>query len=171
MPFQLGTSLTLSLLFCMATAVPIDSIQMGSKHTLYLATCTRRTSPIPDCPLIIICPAQAVVTYTAVAYFAGGPIESSRNSNPTQIATVSEPVQPWEGTQRVAKLGRNSDFSSNINAGAEGLEKGQIAGEAKMDTEDFVCFRDGETSFAARNDIGIEQYSCTADYWCPSIQV
>lgn len=102
--------------------------------------------------------------YTAVAYYANG----QSNGNPTEIATVSDPAQSWEGTLRVANL-RTSAFSSNINADAAGLEKSAMAGQAKLGTEDFVCFKDGETAFTARD--GLQQASCTANYWCASLSV
>ncbi|KAF2272541.1 uncharacterized protein EI97DRAFT_436784 [Westerdykella ornata] len=153
-----------------AIAMNAIAAPMGSKHNLYLATCSKQTI-IPDCPLIILCPRQRAATYTAVAYYANGPIESNRNKNPTQIATVSNPAAPWEGTQRVAKLGRAGDFASNIDAGARNLAKSAIAGEAKLGTEEFVCFKDGESAFTVRDELDIPEYSCKADYWCASIQV
>lgn len=170
----LQSTLSLALIsFCgVVTAVPtpLDAIQMGSKHNIYLATCTRR-SGLGECPLLIFCPEEAAVTYSAIAYFANGPIASTGLTTPSQIATVSEPPQPWEGAQRGAKLGRTSSVTASINAGANALEKGQIAGTAKMDAEDFVCFKDGTTFFEVRNELGGRQYSCTTEYWCPSIQV
>jgi hypothetical protein len=169
MLLQSVLSIALVLFSAGATAAPTNAAKLGSKHNLYLVTCKRR-SEFPDCPLIILCPRQQS-TYTAVAYYADGPVESSRNSNPTEITTVSQPAQPWEGTQRVAKLGRVGDFSSDIEAGAEDLEKGQIAGSAKLGSEEFVCFTDRETSVVVRDFLGDPEYSCSADYWCPSIQV
>jgi hypothetical protein len=168
MPSQSILSLALIFLTTYATAAPTDAAKIGSKHNLYLATCTKRSG----CPLIILCPRQRQTSYTAVAYYANGPIESSgRNSNPTEIATVSESAAPWEGTQRTARLGRVGQFSSNIDAGAGALEEGQIAGSAKLGDEDFVCFTDGATSIVVRDFLGDPEYTCTADYWCPSIQV
>lgn len=153
-----------------AAAAPTDvSAKLGSKHNLYLVTCKKR-SGWSDCPLIIICPRQQS-EYTAVAYYANGPVESNRNTNPTQISTVSQPKQPWEGTQRAARLGRAGEFSSDIDAGAATLAKGQIAGTAKLGSEEFVCFSDGETSISVRDELGDVEYTCSADYWCPSIQV
>lgn len=171
MLFQSTLSLVLVALSTAVAAAPVDVIAQGSKHNLYLVTCTRRSSNLPGCPLIIICPRQQTTKYTAVAYYANGPIESNRNVNPTQIATVAEPAAPWEGTQRVAKLGRAGDFSGNIDQTAAGISKGQIAGSAKLASEDFVCFKDGATSFTVRDELDDPKYSCTADYWCPSIQV
>jgi hypothetical protein len=174
----LQTALSIALVFATsALAVPVDAVQQGSKHNLYLVTCAKRAASPPGCFLGIICPQQkrqAVTYYTAVAYYANGAIDSGtvgRNTNPTSLTTVSDPSQPWEGTQRVAKLGRTGDFSSNIDAGAKTVAKGQLAGDAKLASEDFVCFRDGQTKVTTRDELGDTTASCTADYWCPSIQV
>jgi hypothetical protein len=144
--------------------VPAAAIAMGSKHNLYLTTCTSK------CVLGILCSRQQR-SHTAVLYYANGPVDSSRNTSPTQMTTVTDPAAPWEGTQRAARLGRTGDFTSNIDEGADSISSGQIAGGAKLATEDFVCFRDGETTFKFSEDLGLSSYSCTADYWCPSIQV
>ncbi|KAF2746567.1 hypothetical protein M011DRAFT_387057, partial [Sporormia fimetaria CBS 119925] len=152
----------------LTTSAPLASAQMGSKHNLYLVTCTRE----PDCLLGILCaPQRTPVTYTAVAYYANGPIESNRNQNPTSITTVSQPRAPWEGSARTARINRLGDFASSIDAAAASIQKGQIAGTAKVGSEDFVCFKDGATALSVRTDLGLSGYSCTADYWCPSIQV
>jgi hypothetical protein len=170
MLFHPSIALALVSLYGIAAAAPMDTIQMGSKHNLYLSTCTRRTG-FGECPLIIICPASdaAEVKYSAIAYFANGPLSTTGSANPTEVATTSEPPQPWEGTARNAKLGRTGTVTASIDAGAATLESGQIAGSAKLDTEDFVCFKDGKTSFEVKNDLGIRQYICTTDYWCPSV--
>jgi hypothetical protein len=171
MIFNPSLALALISYYGIAAAVPtpIDVIQMGSKHNLYLSTCTRRTG-FGECPLIIFCPTSdaAEVTYSAIAYFANGPLSTTGTANPTEVAITGEPPQPWEGTARVAKLGSRSTVTASIDAGAATLESGQIAGSAKLDTEDFVCFKDGKTSFEVKDDLGIKQYSCTTDYWCPS---
>lgn len=169
MLLQSTLSLALAIFSTVAVSAPVEALQMGSKHNLYLVTCTKRARE-SDCPLIILCGTEQV-SYTAVAYYANGPIEANRNTDPTQISTVSQPVQPWEGTPRTAKINRVGDFSSNIDSAAAGIANGQIAGSAKLSEEEFVCFKDGETSFTVRNDLGIQQYSCSADYWCPSIQI
>ncbi|KAF2182290.1 hypothetical protein K469DRAFT_691508 [Zopfia rhizophila CBS 207.26] len=166
LPSAIGLA-TLALLPDLTNAAPVDAVAMGSKHNLYLVTCQRRAI---ECPLIILCDknAEAARTYTAVAYYPNGP---TRNSVPNQIATVSDPVAPWEGVQREATVWQRSSFSSNIDADAASLPKGQLAGDAKLDNEDFVCFSDGQTSFTVRDELDLPIYSCTADYWCPSIQV
>ncbi|KAF2639840.1 hypothetical protein P280DRAFT_470449 [Massarina eburnea CBS 473.64] len=156
----LGTSLALSVI---TLAAPVSDTQMGSKHTVYLSTCTRRAT-VPDCPIVILCnqPAAPAQTYTAAAYF----VNSRPQANlPTEVAVVSTSLEPWEGTQRVAKF-RTATFSSVIDAGAKGLSKSDVAGSARLGNEDFACFKDGETVFAAD---GLT--SCRADYWCASLDV
>lgn len=166
----------LLLLTSTTTAAPLSAIQMGSKHNIYLATCTQKSS-VPECPIIILCPRQQRSrTYSAAIYYANGPIESTGSSSPTAIATVADPAQPWEGEQRTARIrsggpGPGGAFSSNITDGADTLKHGEIAGQAKLDSEDFACFRDGQTSFSVRaNEDRAETANCKADYWCASIQ-
>jgi hypothetical protein len=165
--------LAVAALATVSLATPIESIAMGSKHNLYLVTCTQRN--ILDCPLLILCSkdATAVTKYTAMAYYANGPIPSNRisNSKPTQTVIISRFAQLWEGTQRVGKLGQSGSVSSNIDAQAASLAKGQISGTAQMDNEEFVCFRDGQTKIQWSEDLGVVEVDCTTDYWCPSIQV
>ncbi|KAF2105860.1 hypothetical protein BDV96DRAFT_655237 [Lophiotrema nucula] len=139
---QSAISLALVALTGFAAAIPVDSVAMGSKHTVYLATSTR---------------------FSAVAYYANGPVSSSQG--PTAITTST--VHAWEGTKS-ARIG-TAAFSSTINAGADALPEGQIAGSAKLGTEDLVCFSDGATTFGGEEDLGLTTWTCTADYWCPSI--
>ncbi|KAH7116266.1 hypothetical protein B0J11DRAFT_443306 [Dendryphion nanum] len=143
---------------------------MGSRHNLYLVTCTP-SSDKPFCPNPRFCePDESVPTkYTAVAYFANGPIEI--NQSLTEIATVTRPAQAWEGTLRVARLGKTSVFGSNIVREATGLKTGEIAGSAALDNEDFVCFKDGQVAFVVSDDLTHEPFTCKTDYWCPSIMV
>ncbi|KAF2263999.1 hypothetical protein CC78DRAFT_533598 [Lojkania enalia] len=171
MLLQPVTGLVLVALLNPAIAAPLDVIAMGSKHNVYLVTCTRTNAL--DCPLPpLICATQtaAAKSYSAVAYYPNGPITSSK-STPNQIVTVSEPPQPWEGTTHTVKLTIVGDFAANIDAGANTLPQGQLAGTAKLADEDFVCFTDGVTKFSFDKSLGIEKHSCTADYWCPSIAV
>jgi hypothetical protein len=144
-----------------AAAIPVSSVQMGSRHNLYLATCTL-IDPEDDAT-------AAASKYTAVAYFANGPIEF--NQALTDIATVTDPAQRWEGTQRVTRVGRTSSFSSRISADAARVAKGELAGTAVLDDEDFVCFKDGSTAFVVTKELTNEPYSCKTDYWCASIAV
>jgi hypothetical protein len=160
-----------------ALAAPLSAIQMGSKHTLYLATCTTR-SLIPGCPLIILCPrssapsdssTSAAQTYKAAAYFAN-PLSSS-NDNPSDIVTISERGEPWEGAQRAARLNKKS-FVSNIDAAAAGLATSEIAGTAVLGDENFVCFKDGGSRFEEDGGllgIGGQSADCTAEYFCASV--
>lgn len=152
-------SLALTFLSSIAQAAPVNAIQAGSKHNLYLVTCAR--------PATLLSP---VTTFTAAAYFANGPVEAgSRNKVPTQSAAVTDPAQPWEGVTRAANLALVGVFSSSIDANATTLAKGQIAGSATLGTEEFVCFTDGATTFESRSVLGAVQYACVAYYWCPSI--
>jgi hypothetical protein len=162
-------SATIFTLITQTLAVPFSASQAGSKHNLYLSTCTTR-SALPGCPLIIICPKKRAPTaqsYTAAAYFA-----TTTSNTPTEMATVSERPVPWEGTTRTARL-RSGAFSANIDVGGKTLAKSAIAGMAKVGSEEFMCFRDGETVFEAVSEglIGDERSTCTADYWCASINV
>jgi hypothetical protein len=156
-----------------ALAAPLSSVQLGSKHTIYLSTCTSR-SLLPGCPLIILCPrgssTSEAQTYTAAAYFSS-PLSNS-NDNPTDIVTISERGEPWEGAQRAAELSRKA-FASNIDAGAAGLAMSQIAGTAVLGSEDFICFKDGTSKFSVDGGllgIGGQSAECTADYFCASIK-
>ncbi|KAF2727058.1 hypothetical protein EJ04DRAFT_596205 [Polyplosphaeria fusca] len=168
-------SIALLALVGSTAAAPVDAIAQGSKHTVYLMTCTR--SGLLDCPLLILCDknstaapnSAAASRFTAVAYFANGPPSGIRSS-PTSLTTVSQGIQPWEGTQRVATINREG-FSSNIDAGAGALPKGQIAGNAKLGNEDFVCFTDGSLRISGEEDLGLTTWSCTASYYCPSVAV
>ena len=165
----LSSTWGLALLFLASTSIsaPVTFIEAGSKHNLYLVTCLY--SPCTG----ILCGRQGVTSYyTAAAYYADGPHDQTPTANPTAFNTVSYPYQAWEGKVYTARLGTfGSTVTSNITAGAATLAKGAIAGSAKVDTEDFVCFKDGATSVVVRSALGITQASCTAQYWCPSIQV
>ncbi|KAJ4295460.1 hypothetical protein N0V90_007472 [Kalmusia sp. IMI 367209] len=109
---------------------------MASKHNIYLATCRRS----PDC-LLVICnnPPQ----FTAAAYYANG---ITNANSPTELATVTDPASPWEGTPRTGRF-RTTTFTSSIDAGAKALAKGEIAGQATLGTEEFICFKDGQSKF------------------------
>jgi hypothetical protein len=87
------------------------------------------------------------------------------------MTTISSNPPNWEGASYSASLGRYGTFHSYIDANAASVAKGQIAGSARLDAEDFVCFKDGATSFKFSEDLGLSTYTCTAQYWCPSIQV
>ncbi|KAF2468666.1 uncharacterized protein BDR25DRAFT_343981 [Lindgomyces ingoldianus] len=162
----------LALLFSCVDGAPTIDTALGSKHNLYLVTCQRKHAI--DCTQLILCSLddRPATKHTAVAYYPNGPIIDT-NSAPSEVAIVSDPTVPWEGTQHTAILGKASSFTSNITAGADALKKGEVAGNAKMDSEEFVCFSDGQSRFTIRHRIGRgrEEVLCIADYWCPSIQV
>jgi hypothetical protein len=157
---------TFALPIIATLAAPLSPTPMGSKHTLYLSSCTNYNI-IPICPIPILCDKETAnsakaTPYTAATYFASGRPPSNY---PTEVAVVSATPQAWEGTQRVAKF-RSGDFSSVIDAGAKALKKGDVAGSARMGNEEFACFKDGETSFTVD-----AVNACKADYWCASLEV
>lgn len=131
----------------LTSATPLAS----SKHNLHLATCT----PLPSC-LLIIC--STPVPYTAAAYYPNG---ASASAQPGEIGTVADPAAPWEGVARRATL-RAGVVTANIAKGAKALAKGEIAGEASLGAEGFVCFRDGVGRFSVQGG----EVNCVVDYWC-----
>ena len=143
-----------------SASTPATSIEAGSKHTLYLATCLYNTLN------------QGAYSYfTAAAYYSNGPHDSAPTLNPDAFSTVSYPYQAWEGKTYTARLATYYTMTSNIDAAAANGTKGDLAGSATVDTEQFACFVDGETSIVDRNALGVQQAACTAAYYCPSIQV
>lgn len=61
--------------------------------------------------------------------------------------------------------------TTSIDAGADGLKEGELAGTAKLGSEDFACFRDGKTAFEGRDELGLDRtYACVTDFWCASIE-
>lgn len=148
------------------TPSPAEMATLGSKHNLYLVSCT------PKCLLGLICARQTKdQTYTAVLFYANGAVDTLPNTSPTAMTTISSHPPAWEGATYSALLDRYGLFSSYIDKNAAKIAKGQIAGSAKLEDEDFVCFRDGQTGFTFSADLGLSRYTCTAGYWCPSIQV
>lgn len=102
------------------------------------------------------------------AIYYNGP---STSKSPSDIATVSDNKRSWEGKSRRIILGPGY-FQSTINSGADDLPKSQIAGSAKLDDEDFICFRDGQTTFQfSEGLLGLKSTTCRAEYWCASIAV
>ncbi|KAF2650046.1 hypothetical protein K491DRAFT_732556 [Lophiostoma macrostomum CBS 122681] len=163
MLLQSTLSLALLLFSTATTAAPVDAIAMGSKHNLYLMTC----KPSRDCLLIICGPDKS--PYTAVGYFANG-VSSGQSKRPTSTTVISNPATSWDGATKSGTIGANA-FTSTIDAGASALAKGAIAGNATMGTEEFACFRDGQAKISVGGDLGDDDSSCTADYWCASTQV
>lgn len=147
----------------------IAAAPAGSKHTVYLANCVPE-----ECPIGLCNPDD--FNLLAAAYFRNGPPSSSVTS-PTTLGTLSGSISSWEGTRRSVRLGSEGTFATNIAAGAKSAAKSDIVGEATLTSasiigiggtaEPFVCFRDGTTKFTARYET--DRYTCTADYYCPSI--
>ena len=170
MHFPISLSLVAVLLATLALAAPLQlatldlKTAMGSKHNIYLTTCT------PKCLLGIICSRQER-SYTSVLYYANGPVDTLPNASPTYMTTISSNPPRWEGASHSANLGSYGLFSSSIDASAKTIAKGEIAGTVKLEDEQFVCFKDEETSFRFSENLGLSSYTCTANYWCPSIQV
>jgi hypothetical protein len=149
------------------TALPALSLALpaapGSKHNVYLVRCTLSDCSDWDCD-------PDDTTLTAGVFFRNGPIaegSSSRIQKPTSLAPLTSSRTTWEGTKRTMRFGSDGTFTSNISAGAKTVAKGSIAGDATLGSEPFVCFKDGATKFAITYDY--DEYTCTTDYWCPSI--
>lgn len=147
--------------FCvlLSTTTLVVASPLASKHNIYLASCTR-----PRNCLLIICDNPS--TFTAAAYYANG---AATSNNPTELATITSPASPWEGVPRQGRF-RTGVVSSTIDAGAKSLAKGEIAGAAKLGSEEFICFRDGESKFTwtGWDDLDLQRADCVADYWCAS---
>ncbi|KAH7388793.1 hypothetical protein BKA66DRAFT_385194, partial [Pyrenochaeta sp. MPI-SDFR-AT-0127] len=155
------------------------SAAAGSKKNVYLATCTTRGS---GCAIPILCSLfstsaetsadsgvdAAAETSSTVIYYNG---PANPRSSPNDIGTVSSPARSWEGATRRTSLDVG-DFEGKIARDADDLAKSQIAGSAKLDSEEFVCFRDGESTFQFREGLlGFRSVNCLADYWCASIEI
>ncbi|KAH7130818.1 hypothetical protein B0J11DRAFT_566774 [Dendryphion nanum] len=169
----------------LSSPLPTDPIStiLGSKNTLYLVTCSTRNTPTPNCPIPILCPSstlqkrQQVRTFTALSYYTNGPISSPSSQMPSSFTIITDPAESWEGRQRSAKIGlgdgaKKASFKANIARDAGELAKGGLAGEASVDEEGFVCFKDGETEVGGGGGRGgAAEVQCIADYWCGSIDV
>lgn len=131
----------------------------GSKHNVYLARCA-----LDDCS--IFCDEDTSIT--VAAYFSGGPITegSTKVVTPTRLGRTSG---QWEGSKKSVRLGTDGTFTSNIDTSSRTAKKGDIAGDATLGSEPFVCFKDGSTEFTIRYED--EKFKCKTDYWCPSIEV
>lgn len=133
----------------------------GSSHNVYLVRCQS------DCQGWS-CGGNGDVI-VAAAFFRDGPIQDGSSvQRPNSFATVSGSSPDLEGKQRRFRLD-DGTFTTNISADAKTASKGAIAGDAKLESEPFVCFKDGTTKLRLRSDG--DRYSCTVDYWCPSIDV
>ncbi|KAF2123052.1 hypothetical protein BDV96DRAFT_14000 [Lophiotrema nucula] len=90
---------------------------------------------------------------------------------PDQSAVIADPVIAWEGNIVRKDVFMNTVFQASINAGANTLAQGSIAGDVKLGNEDFVCFRDGQTTVRVGDTSGWSwrggsSGTCIADYWC-----
>lgn len=129
----------------------------GSSRNVYLTTCTTR-SLFSDS------------TSSSAILYNGG---ATSTSQPSDIGTVSpgRSAIEWAGYTRRVVLGVGV-FESKIDAGADALEKSQIAGSATLGYEQFACFRDGVSTFRfAGGVLGAETTVCTAEFWCASVSV
>lgn len=144
--------LLLSLLALLPSTLALPTPQtsaptpLSSSHNIYLSTCDPTTTSPRRTALLL--------------YTSGGPSTSS----PALLATVSATGAHWEGTRRTADLGDAGSFASDIALGAEELRKGEVAGEAELAGERFVCFRDGVSVFVFS---GGER--CVGEYWCGAV--
>jgi hypothetical protein len=139
-------------------------------HNIYLLTCTKVNRK------------GVTKSSTAVAYFKH-PINSTENSTnePDRSKVLSNYAAPWEGVNITATVWKSKTFSCLIDTGAHTLEAGSLAGSAALDTEQYVCFRDGSTIInidgdddnknQKRDDRDGEKSKnhCVADYWCAGL--
>ncbi|KAF2690647.1 hypothetical protein K458DRAFT_412008 [Lentithecium fluviatile CBS 122367] len=160
---KLPTLLAASAFATAVVAAPVETL--GSKHVVYLSTCVPN-----ECPIGLCDPED--FNLIAAAYFRNGPPATS-TASPTTLGPISSfgsgPAS-WEGTKRSVRLGTDGTYTSNIARGAKSLAKGEIAGDGELKgvgSEPFVCFKDGATKFRATYEL--DRYTCTADYYCPSI--
>jgi len=162
----LSTILAASALIATISAAPIET--QGSKHVVYLSSCAP-----DDCPIGLCDPEDFNIV--GAGYFRNGPPASSSASASAlgRLSSVGS-GRTWEGSKVTTRIGTDGAFTSNIARGANSLAKGEIAGDGELkpsgaSSEPFVCFRDGVTKFKATYDY--ERYTCTAAYYCPSIDV
>lgn len=112
---------------------------------------------------------QAIADTASAVIYYNGPATS--RTSPSDIGVVAEPATKWEGVTRRVTL-TDGRFTSSIAAGADDLPKSQIAGSAKLGSEDFICFVDGSSTFKFREGLlGLRETTCKADYWCASTSV
>ncbi|KAF2257529.1 hypothetical protein CC78DRAFT_588416 [Lojkania enalia] len=131
--------------------------------------------------------------FTAVAYFAspispnstqgnsGQELDSSCSPRPWQacqgppgaepdkVSIISNPAAKWEGATAQARVFGGQEFEAAIDADAGSKTKSSISGKAKLDNEEFVCFKDGETAIRIwQPDL---KARCTTDYWCATLDI
>lgn len=142
-----------ALSFPAQDAAALASAAAASKKNVYLSTCVERNILDSD-------------TFLAALYF-NKPASSS--SRPNDIATLNGGARTWEGAARRASL-KAGFLESKIDSGANTLDKSQIAGTAKLGSENLVCFVDGATTFRFEGGLlDLGSTKCTANYWCASI--
>jgi hypothetical protein len=138
-----------------ASSSPITPNTIASSHNIFLVTCTQSNGRAGRW-------GGSDITAAGIAFFESPisttPSPGGRDWNnkprPDQMALLSSPAAVWEGTQRQSTVWNNTAFKSDIDAGAQTLAKGQIAGEASLGEEHFVRFRDGVTEIEVGRDDG-----------------
>ncbi|KAF2733851.1 hypothetical protein EJ04DRAFT_604163 [Polyplosphaeria fusca] len=167
-------TLLLSALSSLTSAVPVLTPSIADTaakaHNIYLLTCTKKTRK------------DAIKTSTVVAYFKH-PINSTDNptNQPDRSKVLSNYAAPWEGVNITATVWKSKTFSVLIDAGAQTLSTGSLAGSAMLKTEQYVCFKDGATVIdidgdddsrnnnVERDDKEDRKKHCVADYWCAGL--
>lgn len=156
--------IALSSLLTITTSTPVHprAAPIGTPHNIYLSTCTTR-SLLSDSTL------SSAILYT-------GPASST---SPTDIGTVSSSrAIQWAGFTRRVDL-ESGVFESKISQSADTFAKSELAGSATLSgtdggKEEFVCFRDGVSTFrfgsGVVGDSG-ETTVCVAEFWCASVGV
>lgn len=116
---------------------------------------------------------SAIVNIVGAGYFVNGP-PSGTTSSASRFARNNQ--KTWEGASRSLTLSSYGVLTTSIDAKAASLKQGEIAGTATLaakagaaNGEPFVCFKDGVTKFRVTYDL--DTYSCTATYYCPSLDV
>jgi hypothetical protein len=169
------TALSIFFLSSLVTAYPLDAslstTAAASGRNIYLVTCIPRTKNSDDKPP----PTSPPIPFTAIAYCREplsrnntSPEESTKAPKPDQSVIVANPALPWEGVRWSVKAWKDKIFTAEIAIGAETETKGSIAGSAKLDAADYVCFRDGETQVRYKDDD--LRGDCIADYWCAGLE-
>ncbi|KAF2686920.1 hypothetical protein K458DRAFT_486033 [Lentithecium fluviatile CBS 122367] len=168
MLFTTIVTVVLSALPLLTTALPTPAdasttALAASAHNIYLVTCVPRKSSDDTNP-------TPAANFTAVAYFRK-PINpndtDSSTPQPNKAALVSQPPEPWEGVKWKLKVWKEKLFTASIAGGAESLATGELAGTAKLEDEDYACFRDGVTAIRIKEDE--LKGKCVADYWCAGL--
>jgi len=170
MLFPTIATIALGVLPFLTAAIPVDtptaSVEAAKAHNIYLVTCvprSRKNENDDDTP-------STAQNFTAIAYFKKpiDPAETgSKDPQPDRAALVSQPPEAWDGVKWKVKTWRDKIFTADIASGAATLAKGEIAGNAKLGDEDYVCFKDGVTAIRIRDDD--VRGKCVADYFCAGL--